>query len=111
MNPERVRRYLNSKVIRGIFRWVSEPEKDGEVKLEKILTHSGKGTRNFGRRLFSPGTRRSVRISLSVFDGKRIFVFGITPQLGRKCLEKNVEGVIVTSHYSVSDGELAQVVA
>ncbi|WP_409377021.1 SPASM domain-containing protein [Candidatus Sordicultor fermentans] len=43
--------------------------------------------------------------------GKRIFVFSTTPQFGRKCLEKDPEGVIVTSHYSVSEGRLARVVA
>ncbi|GEM_PF-4474994 len=34
MNPERIRRYLNSRLIRGIFRRVSEPTEDGEVRLE-----------------------------------------------------------------------------
>lgn len=43
--------------------------------------------------------------------GKRIFVFSTTPQFGRKCLEKDPEGVIVTSHYSVSEGRLARVAA
>ena len=43
--------------------------------------------------------------------GKRIFVFSTTPQFGRKRLETNPEGMVITGHYSVSEGRLARVAA
>ena len=43
--------------------------------------------------------------------GKRIFVFSTTPQFGRKRLETNPEGMVITGHYSVSERKLARVVA
>ena len=42
---------------------------------------------------------------------KRIFVFSAIPQFGRKCLEKNPEGMVITGHYSVSESKLARVAA
>lgn len=40
---------------------------------------------------------------------KRIQVFSTSPQFGRKCVEKNPEGIVITGHYSVSEGKLARV--
>ena len=42
---------------------------------------------------------------------KRIFVFSAIPQFGRKCLEKNPEGMVITGHYSVSESKLARMAA
>lgn len=40
---------------------------------------------------------------------RKIQVFSTSPQFGRKCVEKNPEGVVITGHYSVSEGKLARV--
>lgn len=40
---------------------------------------------------------------------KEIAVFSTSPQFGRKCLEKNPEGVVITGHYSSAEGKLARV--
>lgn len=40
---------------------------------------------------------------------KEIQVFSTSPQFGRKCVEKNPEGIVITGHYSVSEGKLARV--
>lgn len=42
---------------------------------------------------------------------RRIHVFSTSPQFGRKCVEKNAEGIVITGHYSVSEGKLARVAA
>ncbi|MGC8778621.1 MAG: radical SAM protein, partial [Candidatus Caldatribacteriaceae bacterium] len=42
---------------------------------------------------------------------KKMAVFSTSPQFGRKCLEKDSQGVVITGHYSVSEGALARVAA
>lgn len=40
---------------------------------------------------------------------KNIQVFSTSPQFGRKCVEKDPEGIVITGHYSVAEGRLARV--
>lgn len=40
---------------------------------------------------------------------KKIQVFSTSPQFGRKCVEKNPEGIVITGHYSVAEGKFAKV--
>lgn len=42
---------------------------------------------------------------------KKIAVFSTSPQFGRKCLENDARGVVITGHYSVSEGALARIAA
>lgn len=42
---------------------------------------------------------------------KTIFTFTTCPQFGRYCLEKDPQGIVITGHYSVSEGKNARVAA
>ena len=42
---------------------------------------------------------------------KKMAVFSTSPQFGRKCLEKDPQDLVITGHYSVSEGALARVAA
>lgn len=86
MNPERIRRYLNFILT----------ERAKEIVVEDLSPEEGEEV---------------LKFLYQCLMERKIFVFSATPQLGRKCLEKNPGGMVIAGYYSVSEGKLARVAA
>ncbi len=70
---------------------------------------TGRGKRIWSDDLSPEEREETLDILYSCLMEKKIQVFSTSPQFGRKCVEKNPEGVVITGHYSVAEGKLARV--
>lgn len=70
---------------------------------------TGRGREILDRDLTPEEREEMLELLYNCLMERKIQVFSTSPQFGRKCVEKNPEGIVITGHYSVAEGKLARV--
>ncbi|MGQ9747270.1 MAG: radical SAM protein [Candidatus Caldatribacteriaceae bacterium] len=97
----------NLKDLRNLYQLAQELRVHRFYAFNFIPT--GRGQRIWEQDLSPEEREEMLEILYDCLMEKKIAVFSTSPQFGRKCLEKNSQGLVITGHYSVSEGTLARV--